>query len=192
LHELLKILAPTLRRRGLKGSGKYYRMVEGDVAYVVNFQGSTSGNGFYLNLGAQPVFIPTVSDEPPDIAKLKEYECMIRKRVGGRWSWNAEEAEVHRLVSELEKAMDDFFGRARGFKLALAERSATALLDDFSSGQTKAFATLALARAAVAVGQISKARELVHLGLDLAGDAVILRVKLKAVLKDVEGAEEGD
>jgi len=191
METLLKNIAPILRRRGFKGSAKNFRKVEGDFVYVVNFQGSRSGDGFFINLAAQPLFIPTVADALPDPTKLKEYECMVRRRVGKQWSWDVDEEQLSELVSQLEKAMDDFFGSSGKLRGALAQRSADDLVNDFSSGQTRAFATLALARAAVVVREFGKARQLVLLGLGLPGEALLLRVKLKSVLNDVEVAQQG-
>ena len=190
METLLKDIGPILRNRGFKGSGKNFRKIEGDFVFVVNFQGSRSGDGSFVNLAAHPLFIPTVSDEPPDPTSIKEYECMVRRRVGKLWTSNADEVQRADLVSQLEKALDDFFCRSGRLKEALVHRSAHELVNDFSLGQTRAFSTLALARAALAVGELGKARDLVVLGLEMAGEAMGLRVKLKEVLKGVEAAEQ--
>ena len=83
VKEVLKRVGPTLRALGFRGSGQNYRKQEGDFIFVINFQGSRWGDRFYVNLGAQPIFIPAEGDA--DLTKLKEYECVLRRRVGNEW-----------------------------------------------------------------------------------------------------------
>jgi hypothetical protein len=190
VKEILKRVAPILRALGFRGSGQNYRKTEGDFVFVVNFQGSRWGDNFYVNLGAQPAFIPAEGDA--DLDKLKEYECILRRRVGKEWPWELSDRLFASLHEELSSAQAEFFGRAQTLRSALAIDSPDELLRKFSAGTTEARATLHLARAATKLGHIETARKLVDRGLELAGDgATILRAELQRVLEQtVAGAPQ--
>lgn len=180
MQPVLKRIAPRLRALGFRGSGQNYRKTEGDFVFVINFQGSRSGEKFYVNLGAQPVFVP--AEGHADLAKLKEYECILRRRVGVDWPWDMSEAMLSSLESEIDTTHAAFFGHAQTLRTALATDSPEELIRNFSAGTTQARATLHLARAAAALGHSRTARELVARGLELAGEtATLLRAELKNV-----------
>lgn len=180
MKEVLKKVAPSLRARGFRGSGQNYRKREGDFIFVINFQGSRWGDNFYVNLGAHPVFIPAEGDA--DLSKLKEYECMLRRRVGDDWPWQLSDELFVQLEAEILSAQAEFFGNAQTLRRALATDGPDDLVRKFT-GTTKARATLHLARAAVKLGYFEAARKLVKLGTELASDrAVGLRAELGRVL----------
>jgi hypothetical protein len=182
VKEVLKRVAPILREIGFRGSGQNYRKSEGDFVFVVNFQGSRWGDSFYVNLGAQPVFIP--AEGYADLEKLKEYECMLRRRVGKEWPWQMSDELFASLGATITSAQAEFFGNAQTLRTALGTDSVDELLRRFCSGTTEARATLHLARAASKLGHVDKARKLVDRGLELAGDgATILRSELRRVLE---------
>jgi len=81
MRDVLKKLAPALRAAGFRGSGQNYRKADGDFVLVINFQGSRSGDKFYVNLGAQPTFIPAEGDAELD--KLSARTCQRWSRTGG-------------------------------------------------------------------------------------------------------------
>ncbi len=181
MQEVLKTLASALRAIGFHGSGQNYWKTEGDFVFVINFQGSQRGDNFYVNLGAQPVFIPAEGNA--DLKKLKEYECVLRRRVGSEWSWQMSDEKLASLEAEIISAQAAFFSHAQTMRASLVSDPPEVLLNKFSSGTTKARATLHLARAALALGHVEKARAFVGCGLELAGDkATILRSELKALL----------
>ena len=183
MKEVLKKIAPSLRALGFRGSGQNYRKHEGDFIFVINFQGSRWGDNFYVNLGAQPIFIPAEGDA--DLAKVKEYQCVLRRRVGNEWPWQISDQLFASLETEIAAVQTVFFGNAQTLRSALASDSPDELLRKFSSGTTKARATLHLARAAAHLGHLETARKLVDLGLELADDgATILRADLRRVLED--------
>jgi len=62
MKDLLKLIAPRMRELGFKGSGQYFRRSEDDFVFLVNFQSSRSSEVFFINLGAQPTFIPAEGD----------------------------------------------------------------------------------------------------------------------------------
>ena len=76
----LQRLGPVLRDLGFRGSGQTFRKASDDFVFIVNIQSSRSGDKFFVNLGAQPRFIPAECNA--DIGTLKEYECAMRARVG--------------------------------------------------------------------------------------------------------------
>lgn len=180
VKEVLKRVAPSLRALGFRGSGSTYRKQEGDFIFVINFQGSRWGDNFYVNLGAQPTFIPAEGDA--DLGKLREYECVLRRRVGNAWPWQMSDELFASLEAEITTAQTVFFGNAQMLRNALATDSPDELLRKFSSGTTKARAALHLARAAASLGHLQTARRLVDRGLELASDdATILRAELRRV-----------
>lgn len=186
MKELLKRVAPVLRELGFRGSGQNYRKAEGDFVFVINFQGSRSGDKFYVNLGAQPVFIPAEGNA--HLEKLKEYECILRRRVGREWPWQMSDEMFVALRSEIISTQDTFFSNAQTLRTALAVDSPGELLRKFSSGNTEARAALHLARAATRCGHIETARKLVDRGLELAtAQATGLRSELKRVLDPSAG-----
>ena len=112
MKEILKDLGSHIRSLGFKGSGQNFRKLEEDFVFVINIQGSSSGKDFYVNLGAQPTFIPTKCDRP--LATLKEYQCVLRTRVGVRWEWSLDEQALDALKREIELTQREFLAwRAR-------------------------------------------------------------------------------
>ncbi|SEF26482.1 DUF4304 domain-containing protein [Variovorax sp. NFACC27] len=181
MKEVLKKVAPSLRALGFRGSGQNYRKQEGDFVFVVNFQGSRWGEDFYVNLGAHPVFIP--AEGGADLSRLKEYDCMLRRRVGDAWPRQMPDELFVQLEAAILGAQAEFFGAAQTLRGALATDGPDKLLGKFSVGTTKARATLHLARAAVKLGHIELARALVGCGLELAGDrGTMLTAELGRVL----------
>jgi hypothetical protein len=179
VRDILKKLAPALRAAGFRGSGQNWRKTDGDFRLIINFQGSPTGDKFYVNLGAQPIFIPPECDA--DLSKLKEYECILRTRVGRERPWDLSEVDAAALEAEILAAQKSFFGHASTLRAALAKDDIEVLIEKFSAGTTRARATLYLARAAAALGHRARALELVERGLDLAGDAYMLRADLQRI-----------
>lgn len=178
---ILSYLAPALRRVGFKGSGQYYRKTEADFVFVVNFQGSPWGDRFYINLGAQPVFIP--AEGQANWKRLKEYQCILRRRVGTSWPWEMSADSIRAVETELLSVQNEFFGLAQTMRASFAVDPPGVLLQKFSSGTTEGRATLHLARAGMVLGQREKAFELARRGLELAGDrAPVLRDEINALL----------
>ena len=181
MRDELKHVAALLRPLGFIGSGRTYRRVEDEWVIVVNLQASKWGDGFFVNLAAHPIAIPTINDDPVDLKKIRAYDCLFQERVGETWTLGAD--EVPELVSHVSRASKVLAERGRGLRLAVATQPADALVRNFTIGHTAAFASLHLARAALAFGNAQKAGALAEWGLEAAGDALILRVKLKGVLQ---------
>jgi hypothetical protein len=110
-----------------------------------------------VNLGAQPVFIP--AEGYADLDKLKEYECVLRRRVGVEWPWDMPSGgAIETLLADITATQAAFFGHAQTLREAIASSTIESLLREFSSGTTEARAALHLARAAVALGHPDQAR----------------------------------
>lgn len=188
MKEVLKQIGPVLRSLGFRGSGNYFQKTEGDFIFLVNFQGSSWGENFYVNLGAQPTFIPAEGDA--DLSRLKEYECVLRRRVGQDWPWGMSPERFNALVKAITSTQADFFGNAQTLRSALAVDTPEDLLRKFSSGTTAAKAALHLARAAAALGHRNTALALVARGIELAPDrASGLRDDLQEVRTGVSSTE---
>ena len=181
MDEIVKKSALVLRELGFRGSRQTYRKVEDDFILVVNFQRSRLRDEFYVNLGAQPTFIPAEGNA--SLKTLKEYECVWRRRVGIEWPLRLSEERFQSFVNELVATQHAFFGHVKTFRSALMIETAEALLDKFGAGTTQARASLHLARAALALRYPDVARKLATRGLELASkDATILLVELHDVL----------
>ena len=92
----LRLLAdqfyPALREEGFRGSGTTLRRIQEPVVHVVEIQGSTSATGFYVNVGAHLLFLPTESGVPAVPDGLKATECAFQDRIipsarEGRWPY---------------------------------------------------------------------------------------------------------
>jgi len=186
VRDLLKLVTPGLRAIGFRGSGQTYRKFDADFALVVNFQRSRSGDCCYVNLGAQPLFAP--AEGTSDMKALREYECMLRRRVGRDWLLPLNDDGLARLQAELMSTQAEFFGHAQTLRSALAVERVEVLIQRFSSGTTPARATLNLGHAALTLGHRDVARALATRGLELAGEGATLLVsdlaKLLARLDD--------
>lgn len=178
MKEILKDLGSYIRSLGFKGSGQNYRRIEDDFVFVVNIQGSSGGQVFYVNLGAQPSFLPTTSDSPPET--LKEYQCILRTRVGKDWKWSLHGGELDELKREIDITQRSFFGLARTMRASIAQDSVEDLLNKFRMGN----AALHLARAAIVLGQTAKADALAERGLAMAGE------RASGLIRDLQAVRE--
>ncbi len=178
--EIFKKTALTLRELGFRGSGQTYRKLDGEFVFIVNFQRSRWGDAFYVNLGAQPTFVPV---ETPHASKaLLEVDCIWRARVGDQWPYEMSEAQFLLFLDQVVTTQHSFFEHAKTFPAALTSNPPDALLQKFSAGTTQARASLHLARAALALKHPDLAVGLATRGLELAGGADLLRAQLEEVL----------
>lgn len=184
MKEILKSLGAHIRKLGFKGSGQNYRRVEDDFIFVINIQGSREGDVFYINLGAQPTFIPAEGDAA--LATLKEYECVMRTRVGKEWSWNLDDEALLGVARAIEAKQGEFFGLMRTLRSSICTDSVDELLRKFSAGNPLPRAALHLARAAAFLGCAATANALIERGLSTAGErATGLIYDLQLVRKEI-------
>jgi len=100
---LAKRFYPVLRKEGFKGSGSTLRRINEPLVHVFNIQGSSSGKGFYVNLGAHLQFLGSKQS-----AKTRECDCVFRDRIdprannpGKRWVYGDSEIESCAVIDEL-------------------------------------------------------------------------------------------
>jgi hypothetical protein len=118
----LKLLArdfyPGLRSEGFKGSGATLRRVQEPFVHVVNFQGSDSGKGFYVNLGAHPVFLPLEGGGTAEPERIDDAACAFRDRIappGGALRWPYRRTAIESLATEWPLQGQPFFARYATF-----------------------------------------------------------------------------
>jgi hypothetical protein len=189
MREILKRIGRSLRAVGFRGSGQNYRKTDGEFIFVVNFQRISVGDHFYVNLGAQPTFIPAEGDS--DLDRLKEVECVFRKRAGGWWPRQMSEAEAASFEAEVLATQQKFFDLIRQLPAALMTDPVEVLIEKYASASAThnapPHAILNLARAASARGSREKARQLAICGLELAAERnVILIAELRELLASLE------
>ena len=91
------------------------------------------GQRFYVNLGAQPLFVPTAEDVEVDAKHIRESECIFRKRVDppGRFSWpsSLDDSSLELLRTRLTAGYQDFLTPLATFPGPLTDFS----VDDFTA-----------------------------------------------------------
>jgi hypothetical protein len=192
--ERFKKIAPAVRSWGFKGSPPTFRRVQDRLISLINFQTSRSGGSFFVNLGAQPTFIPIEGrigpgehDGLPNAARLKEYECVFRARVGSEWAWPRTYFGTAWLLRSVRKAQEEFVARFHRLPTAVASQPAEVLIRDFPvhDATTPERACLHLARICLALGQRDKAVALAQHGQQLVGTgAPLLVAELDALIRD--------
>ncbi len=200
-ESFLKVLAenfyPSLRAEAFRGSGTTLRRVQEPVVHVVNIQGSSSAEGFYVNLGAHLVFLPTEGGGSCVQAKLKEYECAFRDRIDpplsaphGRWPYGRSMGEAEKIVGQLvqewERQGQRFFKRYSQFPDGFAElvRAAVATPPHPRDGLT-------CARIAVRLDLCEEATTLATQALaSISEGATALRGTLKRFLEEQRAAQQ--
>jgi hypothetical protein len=187
-ERFLKVLAerfyPVLRDQGFKGSGTTLRRVREPVIHVVNIQGSSSADGFYVNLGAHLDFLPTEGGGSVGPGQLHEADCAFRDRIDPppklrRWPYAR--TSVGKLLSEWERQGPAFFEKYSVFP------------DDFRVIVEAAVATppapydgLKYARIASHLGLRDQAAALARVALaNVAPAATGLRAQLRRFLDEL-------
>jgi Domain of unknown function (DUF4304) len=135
---------------GFRGARQYFHKREGDFIFVVNFQGSRWGDVFYVSLGAQPVFIPNEVGVVQEPKRLKEYQCIHRRRVGDQWRWKMSDSTFGALDAELLAALKGFFVHTQSVWKSIAVASPETLIREFCQWTTDARAALRRARRSLA------------------------------------------
>ncbi|HYD87505.1 MAG TPA: DUF4304 domain-containing protein [Vitreimonas sp.] len=175
--------APTLRRDGFLGTGQRYWRVMGDQCQLVEIQGSRQGKKFAVNLGIQPIAIPLRSGVMPEPKRLREMECMFRRRLavqkGDQW-WDYQPNEPS-MDAAARDACSVYEQVGKHQLEAMAESSSpiyTVTLEAFAArafsfngfGNTGVLMALTLAQIRKAAGNSAEARAFARIGLDEIGD----------------------
>ena len=175
MKAVLEQLAGPIRAWGYRGSGQNYRRVAGDIIFVINFQKSRDGDHFFVNLGGQPTAIQDESDRTPNPKTAKEYECVFRRRVPGRWQQALSTSEILALTKALDDARQGFERSVQEMRELSRDGRAQELFDGRRHTGPTARAALVLARLLAADGHSAGARTLAELAIASAGEAVFLR-----------------
>ena len=185
---LSKRFYPVLRDEGFKGSGNTLRRINGKVIHVFNFQGSSSGNQGYLNMGVHLSFLPAERGVVIQSEKIEEPDCIFRKRIipppGPQFGWSycssIEEASenVEFIVSEWPSQGRIFYDRYSTYP-----ESFKSIISQSVPSELHPRECLHYARIAVELGLSAQACEYSKSGLERAGErATILRSSLKETL----------
>jgi hypothetical protein len=185
MKEILQRAAPAIRAWGYRGSGQHYRRLVGDVVFAINFQKSRANERFYLNLGAQPLSIPDVTEGEPNPTKLKEIDCVFRRRLDGEWAVALSEAETDAMIATLAKARAEFESNVAEIRERSRQGRWQELLGGFSLGLTEARSALMMGRLLATDGQRVGARALAEKAIELAGGAHGLRAAAERLAASV-------
>ncbi len=129
---LLKTISPKIRELGFKGSGQNYYKIDSDVVMVINFQKSSGGEQFYINIGVQPLIMLGEESEPK---KIKEYNCMFSDRIKppnneSGWKYDLSSKELEDLITKIEHTYTHYFDLLRYIRSAIESKSINELLQE--------------------------------------------------------------
>lgn len=191
MKEILAQITPILRSLGFKGSGQNYRKEMPDAVMIINFQKSSGGEHFYINLGVQPLFVPSESSDTPDPKSIKEYECIFRNRVEAPapllgWPYDLPLSMLDELTAKLVAAYEHYLSplaQIPGPVTELTPEQFKAQAGDSIFGSAHPAFALHFARIALARGNRDRAKSFAELGLaDCPPMASGLRFKLRKVI----------
>ncbi len=174
LKDVLAVVAPRLRAHGYKGSGQNYRLADENAVSVLNFQKSSGGERFYVNVGVQPLFVPTEGESTPDAKKIKEPECIFRTRLKppqnlmAGWPYSVD------LAEQLAANFDDLFATFVQPLMTIPGPVTEASVGDFDEqtghpllGARHACNFLHFARISLARGNTERAAEFSQAAIDI-------------------------
>lgn len=195
MKDILANIVPTLRSLGFKGSGQNYRKQTTGAVMVVNFQKSSGGDRFYVNLGVQPLSIPIEGGGQPNPTMIKEYECVFRRRLTPPgddlgWPYDTIAATADELRAKICSAYAEYLSPLAQIPGPVTELTPELFrTQDASSifGGSHARNALHFARIALACGNAGRANTFAEIGL--AGCPPLasgLRATLQKILKSTE------
>jgi len=173
MKEIFKQLSPAIRALGFKGTGQNYYQACEDVVLVINFQKSSGGMGFYINLGGHP----NVLLAQKNAKQVKEYQCMFGQRIfpensDGLWPYQLSEAEIEYIQQKIKLDHQEFFMPLSAIKSHVMNNEATVLVSEKMHGSIYGFNQAGYcekyAFLAQAYGQIDKAKALTLQGIKLS------------------------
>ena len=185
--------APMLRAEGFTGFAKSFRRVQNGHVHVVNIQGSSYGGQFAINLAIQPLAIPDVRGNTPDLKKIIERVCEFRRRLSES---GADQWWPYHDASSLAQATIDaakvygIYGRpwfnAMSTSPTLLDTlsieqlsGSSAVLEEFQTTEVRL--ALILSRIREAEGRISDAVAFAVYGLEHAGATFSLTPELERI-----------
>lgn len=193
--------APSLRRDGFSGTGQRYFRAVGGQCQIVEAQGRRSGGKFAINMGIQPISVPLCSGDVPDPKRMREMECMFRRRLAAQkgdqwWDYESNQASIDMAVSEAcavyeqvdKHQLDGMAEPTSSINTVTAEAFAARAFDFNGFGNTGIMMAWTLAQMRKATGNNAEAGEFARVALEEIGDGAGgsgLKAKLRALLAAV-------
>jgi len=193
--------APSLRRDGFSGTGQRYFRVVGGQCQIVEAQGSRSGGKFAINMGIQPMSVPLRSGDVPDPKRMREMECMFRRRLAAQkgdqwWDYEPNQASIDLAVGEAcavyeqvgKRQLDRMAEPTSPINTVTAEAFAARAFDFNGFGNTGIMMAWTLAQMRKATGNNAEAGEFARVALEEIGDGAGgsgLKAELRALLAAV-------
>jgi len=190
MKPFLQRAAVTLRAWGYRGSGQNYRRLVEDNVFVVNFQKSRDGRGFFVNLGSQPCSIPDEGERDANPKTLKEYECVFRQRLPGEHPVNMSPEDTDALLATLGSARETFEATILGMRESSRRGREAELFDQRRFMGPAPRAALILARLQAADGHAEGARRLAEFAVSNANGARLLQAAAERLLATLAAAIE--
>jgi len=101
---------PVLREAGFKGSGTNLRRINGPIVHAFNVQGSSGGQGCYINQGVHLLLLPKRFGGEYDLTKFSATDCLFRQRFNpgrtsmelhGRWTYGSTLEEMEDSAKQM-------------------------------------------------------------------------------------------
>lgn len=193
--------APSLRRDGFSGTGQRYWRVIGSQCQIVEAQGSRSGGKFAVNLGIQPMSVPLRSGNMADPKRMREMECMFRRRLAAQkgdqwWDYEPNQASIDTAVGEAcaiyeqvgKRQLEGMAEPNSPINTVTAEAFAARAFNFNGFGNTGIMMAWTLAQMRKAAGNSAEAREFARVALGEIGDGAGgsgLKAQLRELLASV-------
>ena len=173
MKDVLAQIVPTLRSLGFEGSGQNYRKQTSGAVMVVNFQKSSGGDRFYVNLGVHLLCLPAEGGGQADPHGIKEYECVFRRRLSPPedafgWPYDMNAATADELRAKISSAYAEYLSplaQIPGPVTELTPEQFKAQGAGSIFGGSHARNALNFARIGLAHGSAERARSFVQIGL---------------------------
>jgi len=178
-------LGRILTARGFRRSRSNFRRSEGAIAFVVNFQRASSRDGFFVNLGGQPLSIPCESGEAPVARSLLEVDCVFRQRVGDKWPDDLGARAIESACDRIASELDAFCAGLLVAESRLTVASPESLINGLPFLVTPARAALHLARWSASCGSRNAARALVAFARERASS------RARSLVSELDALESG-
>lgn len=194
-------LAPVLRSEGFLGTGQRYWRVVGGQCHVIAVQGSRYGGKFAINMGIQPMSIPLRSGETPEPQRIREMECLFRRRLtlqhADQWwdyqpnqsSMDAAIRDASIVYEQIGKCQLEFMSKPDSPMNTLTPEAFASSTYDFKGFGNSAFLMAwALAHMRMASGKRAEAQGFVEVALKEIGDGPIgsaLEIELRELLERI-------
>ncbi|WP_315812586.1 DUF4304 domain-containing protein [Bradyrhizobium sp. SZCCHNR2028] len=191
--------APTLRRDGFSGTSRRYWRLVGGQCQVVEVQGSRYGGKFAVNMGIQPMSIPLLSGEPPEPKRMREMDCLFRRRLarqpGDQWwdyepnqlSMDAAARDACAMYEQVGRAQLDFMAQPTSPLTTVTPEAFAEQTCDFKGfGNTGVLMAWALGHMRKAAGKNAEAQGFARFALEKIGDGPGgsgLKAKLRDLLE---------